>query len=33
LVSNVDTLDDSIPDEDAVLNLIQHILRCHLREN
>ena len=31
--SNVDTLDESIPDEDAVLNLIQHILRCHLKEN
>jgi hypothetical protein len=31
--SNAETSNDSINDEDAVYALIQHILKCHLKEN
>jgi hypothetical protein len=32
-VSNADTGEDSVEDETALFNLIQHILKCHIKEN
>jgi len=31
--SNADTNNESVDDDSALFNLIQHILKCHIKEN